>query len=153
MSGLSLAARTRFLALRFSAREWTLSLLIALGVFIALGTLTALWRNPLFIRMTPITGWDFVILGLEALGLGLYLGVRAPICAVSRAGLGGVLGFLGFGCSICNQVLLLVFGATFLLTYFEPYRYGFGFAGVAVLGLALTRKLRLRMELAPGLAR
>ncbi len=134
----------RFSALRLTAREWTLSLLFAAGLFIALGTLTALWRNPLFIRMTPITGWDFVILGLEALGLGLYLGVRAPVCAVSRAGLGGVLGFLGFGCSICNQVLMLIFGATFLLTYFEPYRYLFGFAGIAVLGLALTRKLRLR---------
>jgi hypothetical protein len=143
---MQIADRSRLLALRLSAREWTLSLLIALGFFLALGTLTALWRNPLFVRMTPITGWDFVILGLEALGLGLYLGVRAPACAVSRAGLGGVLGFLGFGCSTCNQVLMLIFGASFLLTWFEPYRYGIGFAGIAVLGLALTRKLRLRAE-------
>lgn len=138
----------RLPALRLTAREWVTSLLIALAAFVLLGTLTALWRNPLFVRMTPITGWDFVILALEAVGLGLYLGVRAPACAVTRAGLGGVLGFLGFGCSLCNQLLMLIFGATFLLTYFEPYRYAIGFAGVVVLGLALARKLRLREALA-----
>lgn len=138
--------RSRFLLSTVTGREWLVSALIALGVFVSLGTLTALWRNPLFARMTPITGWDFVILGLEAFLLGLYLGARTPACAVSRAGLGGVLGFLGFGCSICNQVLMLLFGASFLLTYFEPYRYLFGFAGVALLALAVHRKLHQRME-------
>ncbi len=73
-----LADRARWSALRLSVREWTVSVLYAVGLFVVLGTVTALWRNPLFIRMTPVTGWDFVILGLEALGLGLYLGVRAP---------------------------------------------------------------------------
>lgn len=148
---MPLANLARALPLRLSAWEWTLSLLIATGVFVVLGTLTALWQNPFFIRMTPIAGWDFVILGMEALLLGLYLGVRAPACPVGRAGLGGVLAFLGFGCSICNKVLVLVFGAGFLLTYFEPYRYLIGAVGVAMLALALGRKMQLRAAAAQGL--
>lgn len=131
-------------SLQLGLREWLMSLGIAGIVFALLGTLTALWQNPFFIRMTPITNWDFVILSLEAALIGLYLGVRAPACGIVRPGLGGVLGFLGFGCSICNQVLMFIFGGTFLLTYFEPYRYIFGFAGIAILLLALGRKLRLR---------
>lgn len=144
------AFKGRF-SLQLGFREWAMSLGIAGIVFAMLGTLTALWQNPFFIRMTPITNWDFVILSLEAALLGLYMGVRAPACGVARAGLGGVLGFLGFGCSICNQLLMLIFGGSFLLTYFEPYRYIFGFAGIAILVLALGRKLRLRAEQAAGI--
>lgn len=130
--------------LRLTTREWVYSLAITTAVFLALGTVTALWQNPWFIRMTPISKFDFVILALEALLLGFYLGVRAGSCAVKRAGLGGVLGFLGFGCSICNQLLVLVFGAGFLMSYFEPIRYPIGIAGLAVLGFALYKKLEMR---------
>lgn len=130
--------------LRLTTKEWVYSLAITTVVFLALGTLTALWQNPWFIRMTPISNFDFVILSLEALLLGFYLGVRAGYCAVKRAGLGGVLGFLGFGCSICNQLLVLVFGAGFLMSYFEPIRYPIGIAGLAVLGFALYKKLEMR---------
>lgn len=130
--------------LRLTTKEWVYSLAITTVVFLALGTLTALWQNPWFIRMTPISNFDFVILSLEALLLGFYLGIRAGSCAVKRAGLGGVLGFLGFGCSICNQLLVLVFGAGFLMSYFEPIRYPIGIAGLAVLGFALYKKLEMR---------
>ena len=139
----------RLFSPQLRSREWMVSLGIAGSIFAMLGTVTALWQNPFFIRMTPITIWDFVILGLEALLLGMYLGIRAPACGVARASLGGVFGFLGFGCSICNQLLILIFGASFLLTYFEPYRYLVGFAGIAMLILALVRKLRLRAMQTP----
>ena len=46
--------------------------------------------------------------------------------------------------SICNKLLMLVFGAGFLLTYFDPVRYPIGAVGVAVLGFALYKKLSLR---------
>ena len=129
---------------RLTRREKLSSVAISAGIFLGLGTLTALWQNPFFIRMTPISAWDFVILGLEALLLGLYLGIRSPACGIKRASIGGVLGFLGFGCSICNKILMLIFGASFLLIYFEPYRYLIGFLGIALIAIALQRKLVIR---------
>ena len=127
--------------------EWGKAALWGAAVFGGLGTLTALWDNPMFIRMTPITGVDYVILAAEALLLGLYLGIRAPACSLKGASLGGVLGFLGFGCSICNKILLLIFGSGLLLTYFEPVRYWVGLAGIAFMLWALHRKLALRQTM------
>lgn len=119
-----------------------------------LGTLTALWENPLFIRMTPIYGLDYGLLAGESLLLGAYLGFQGGACMVKRTSLAGIFGFLGFGCSICNKILLLLFGSTFLLTYFEPIRHWVGLAGLGVLAYVLSRKLSQRkaaLGMAPSL--
>jgi len=120
-----------------------ISLIIATIVFVMMGTLTALWNNPYFIRMTPVTGWDYVILSLESMLIGLFIGIRRPRCATKKAGIGGVFGFLGFGCSICNKLLLLLFGSSFLLTYFEPIRYYVGAIGILIFTFALYQKITL----------
>jgi hypothetical protein len=120
-----------------------ISLIIATIVFVMMGTLTALWNNPYFIRMTPVTGWDYVILSLESMLIGLFIGIRRPRCATKKAGIGGVFGFLGFGCSICNKLLLLLFGSSFLLTYFEPIRYYVGAVGILIFTFALYQKITL----------
>ena len=120
-----------------------ISLIIATIVFVMMGTLTALWNNPYFIRMTPVTGWDYVILSLESMLIGLFIGIRRPRCATKKAGIGGVFGFLGFGCSICNKLLLLLFGSSFLLTYFEPIRYYVGATGILIFSFALYQKMVL----------
>lgn len=129
---------------RLSGPEWAIAALVTALAFAVFGTVTAVWPNPLFIRMTPTSGWDWVLLALESVLLGAYLGVRTPACGVGRAGAGGVLGFLGFGCPVCNQLLVLVFGAGFLLTYFEPVRYPVGALGVLLLALAVWQKLQRR---------
>ncbi|MBC8259983.1 MAG: hypothetical protein H8E38_13265 [SAR324 cluster bacterium] len=135
---------------QITLKEWLSSLSIAIVVFFLFGTVTALWNNPYFIRMTAVSEFDFVILTLEALLIGLFLGVSAPNCAVKKAGIGGVFGFLGFGCSICNKLLLLLFGSSFLLSYFEPIRHYLGTAGVLILTYALyqrwTRSLILHVK-------
>jgi hypothetical protein len=131
-------------SLRLAKREALSALAWALGIFLALGTLTALWANPLFMRMTPVDGWDYVLLGAEAALAGLYLGLRGGACAVKRAGIGGLLGFVGFGCVLCNQVLLFVFGASFLLANVEPYRHLAGAVGILLLAWAVQRKWRSR---------
>jgi hypothetical protein len=57
---------------------------------------------------------------------------------------GGVIGFLGVACPVCNKVLLLLFGGELLLTYFEPVRLYVAAAGAAILALAVVFKLRRR---------
>ena len=102
---------------------WLIVSIIATIVFVMMGTLTALWHNPYFIRMTTVRGWDYLILSMESMLISLFFGIPKPSCASKKAGIGCVFRFLGFGCSICNKLFLLLFGFRFLFTYFEPIRY------------------------------
>lgn len=62
-------------------------------------------------------------------------------------GTGGVLGFLGFACPVCNKILMYVFGAELLLSYLEPARIYLAVLGTLVISLALYIKLKRRRSL------
>ncbi len=115
-------------------------LAVALGSFVALGTVAALWENPLFVRMTPAGDLEVVLLGLLSVLLGPYVAIRRPFCSAKTAGVGGVLGFIGVACPVCNKVLLLLFGGDLLLTYFEPVRVYVAAVGVLVVAAAVARE-------------
>ncbi|MCH9013564.1 MAG: hypothetical protein IIA68_10995 [Proteobacteria bacterium] len=118
-------------------------LAVALGSFVALGTVAALWENPLFVRMTPAGDLEVVLLGLLSVLLGTYVAIRRPFCSAKTAGVGGVLGFIGVACPVCNKVLLLLFGGDLLLTYFEPVRVYVAAAGVLAVAFAVAREWML----------
>lgn len=112
----------------------------ATASFAGLGTVSALWDNPFFIRMTPAGGWEVGLLAALSLLLGAYVAIRRPACSVKAAGTGGVLGFLGIACPVCNKILLLLFGGELLLTYFEPVRVYVAAVGVIIMLAALVRE-------------
>ncbi len=112
----------------------------ALGSFVALGTVAALWENPLFVRMTPAGDLEVVLLGLLSVLLGTYVAIRRPFCSAKTAGVGGVLGFIGVACPVCNKILLLLFGGDLLLTYFEPVRVYVAAIGVLAVAAAAARE-------------
>src|SRR3546814_15687729 len=58
---------------------------VAAASFAGLGTVSALWDNPLFIRMTPAGGWEVGLLAALSLLLGAYVGIRRPACSVKAA--------------------------------------------------------------------
>ncbi len=118
-------------------------LAVALGSFVALGTVAALWENPLFVRMTPAGDLEVVLLGMLSVLLGTYVAIRRPFCSAKTAGVGGVLGFIGVACPVCNKVLLLLFGGDLLLTYFEPVRVYVAAVGVLVVAAAVAREWAL----------
>ena len=91
--------------------------------------------------MTEENIWDYLILSVEALLIGLFFGIRTPSCATKKVGIGGIF---GFGCSVCNKFLLLLFNSTFILTYFEPVRHYVGVLGILLFSHALLQKLLLR---------
>lgn len=131
--------------MRISKKEITKIIIISVLSFLILGAVTAVYENSFFQRMTALYWFDYVLLILESLLIGVFLGVNAPDCAIKKAGVGGILGFLGFACPICNKLLLLLFGSGLLLTYFEPIRPLVGALGIILLGLAVYKKLSLKL--------
>ncbi len=129
-----------------SIRQWSAGMAVAVVTFVVLGTVAALWENPLFIRMTPAGGWEIGLLALLALLSGVYVVVRRPFCSNKTVGIGGVLGFLGVACPVCNKILLLIFGGDLLLTYFEPIRIYVTMLGVLIAAWAVYHEWRRQSE-------
>ncbi len=118
-------------------------LAVAVASFAGLGTVAALWENPLFIRMTPAGDFEIVSLAALSILLGIFVAIRRPFCSVKAAGTGGVLGFLGIACPVCNQILMLLFGGELLLMYYEPVRIYLAVAGVLIAAAAVAREWTL----------
>ncbi len=116
--------------------------LFAIGAFVFLGTIAALWENPFFIRMTPSSGFEISLLALQALLIGVYVAIPVSACATKLAGVGGVANFIGIACPICNKLLLLVFSANALLTYLEPARLYLAAGGVLLTAFAVLFRWR-----------
>ena len=120
---------------------------VAVASFLLLGTVSALWENPVFIRMTPAGNTEIILLGAMSVLLGVYVAVRRPACSVGTAGTGSVLGFVGVACPVCNKILMIIFGGELLLTYFEPVRIYVAAAGVLVVAGAVWVEWTRRREI------
>ncbi len=126
---------------------------VAVVGFALLGTVAALWVNPVFVRMTPAGGWEIAMLAAMSLAGGVYVAIRRPFCSVKGAGAGGILAFLGIACPVCNKVLLLIFGGELLMAYFEPVRIYVAAAGALLIAWLALREyllIRRRSEAAPA---
>lgn len=121
-----------------------LGLGVAASTFAGLGTVAALWENPLFTRMTPTGGFEIATLLLLSALAGGYVGLPQAGCGTRTAGLGGVFGFLGIACPLCNKILLLVFGGALLLQYYEPARPYLALGGIVLLSGAIWSKVSRR---------
>ena len=115
--------------------------------FVVLGSVSALWDNPFFIRMTPVGNFEVILLFVMSVLLGFYVAIRRPFCAMKMAGSGGVLGFIGIACPVCNKVLLFLFGGELLLIYFEPVRIYVALAGTMIVAIALLWEWKIQRAL------
>lgn len=116
--------------------------LAGLAVITALGTVTAVWINPFFERMTPVGPWELGATILTAILAGVNVGLWVPQCRMRTSGAGGVASFLGIACPTCNKVLMLIFGGPALLAWFDPVRPYLAVAGVIIMSFAAMRALR-----------
>ena len=115
--------------------------MVAMLAFIALGTVSAIWANPLFVRMTLVGAWEFPALALLAVLTGVFFALPNT-CGLRRATAGGTAGFLGIACPTCNKILMLIFGGEALLLWFDPMRPYVTAGGIAVLFFAIWRRWR-----------
>ncbi len=123
-----------------------------LALFAVLGTVTAVWSNPLFVRMTPVGPWEFGATALTALLAGVTAALWVPRCNLRTSGAGGVASFLGIACPTCNKILMLIFGGPALLAWFDPIRPWLAAAGVITMGAAAVLAWRSFREDRAGLA-
>jgi hypothetical protein len=118
----------------------------AIAVFFALGIPTVIIPNNLFLRMTPVTVYDQIFLVLASALLGTYAALHfySKKCSNDTyLASGGVLtSIFALGCPVCNALLVTLFGATALLTYFEPLRPILGLITVTMLGAAVFLKAK-----------
>ena len=132
---------------RMKIKFIAIGILSSIGFFLLSGVVTGLVPNPWFTRMVWKTPLDYFFLVVSSMLLGGYIGVHfykkniSKGCDIATYS-GGAGSFLAFGCPICNKLLVLLFGATALLTYFEPYRPVLGFLSIGLLIGALYFKLR-----------
>jgi len=129
------------------------SILLGIGIaailYIIFGAVTAIIPNKFFTRMTPVELLEHSSLLITSILLGAYVGLlhygkttgKDKLCNAS-ATTGGVFGFLTFGCSICNKILVFFLGITGVLAYFEPIRPILGFLSIGLLGFAVITKAR-----------
>lgn len=112
--------------------------------FAAMGTITAVWRNPIFTRMTPIEGWELPSLFIFASLAGVFAAIRQPSCSTKKAGFGSIASFLGIACPTCNKVLMFIFGGEALMRWFDPIRPTVTAVGLVLLALAIRAEWHKR---------
>lgn len=114
----------------FAARDWQTEktrrlfggLIVGLAVFWVVGTVTSVWSNPYFTRMTPVGPWEMSATALMGVLSGVSAGFWTKTCRIGQPGGGGLASFLGIACPTCNKLLMFVFGAPALMAWFNPLR-------------------------------
>lgn len=110
--------------------------------FIVTGAVTGLIPNDLYVRMVPITILDYFFLFTTSVLAAVYFGAeKCSAFGGKLAGIGGVTGFLAFGCPVCNVLLMAFFSTSAVMTYFDPLRPFLGVVSTLMLGLFVYRDI------------
>lgn len=119
----------------------------ALAILI-LGIPTAVIRNHFYFRMTPAFWFDYVFLVFNGALIGLYFAItytstQPEACKVEKKSIfASLLALFGIACPICNQILLLIFSTTFLLSFLEPIRPYISLTSSILLFWLVARKIK-----------
>jgi hypothetical protein len=105
--------------------------------------------TPLFGRPVATRPVDYVILAVTAALIGLIFAIRPDLPdGVEEAASedstpiwGGFVSFLAVGCPVCNQGVVALVGTSGALSWWAPIQPLVGLAAVALLVVALRRRL------------
>jgi len=126
------------------------AILYAIGLFLLLGIPTALLSNPVipYARMIPATPLDYVFLFMTSILAAVYLVLpESKVCNPDKTTFaGGFLGFLAFGCPICNKLFVLLLGFDFMFNIINPIRPVLGILSIIILAYAIDKKVKRYTE-------
>jgi hypothetical protein len=142
------SAGLRLRALRtWPARRWLLAGLAALAGAVVLGVPTGVIPTPFYTRMTPVRWWNYPVLAVSAVLLGLTAAtyvrriVRDGERSATVATGGSLLSLFAIGCPVCNKLVVLAIGAGGALQWFAPVQPVLAAGSLAMLGVALWTRL------------
>lgn len=112
-------------------------------LFLALAIPTSLLPTGLFIRMTETVIFDYIFLFTVPILFGVFITLhlknRQTLTNKKTCTIGSSLlaGWLAVSCPTCIGFLVVIFGASTLLSYFDPLRTVFGALSVVILVLLI----------------
>ncbi len=132
------------------ARRWLVAVVVGALAALVMGIPTGVVPTSFYIRMTPVTWWDYPVWALSAVLAGLiaatYVRVGGFAAAApdrSRRTIGAtLLSTFAIGCPICNKLIVAAIGVSGALTYWAPLQPVLGVLGVGLLAAALGVRLR-----------
>lgn len=130
------------------SRRWAVALAVAGGTYFLVALPTDLIDTPLFTRQIPPTAWAMPVLIVTAVLTGMLAATyvarpaRTSTRSSSRLGMAGsFISFFAVGCPVCNKLVLIALGTSGAIQYFEPIQPYLAGASIALLLVALLRRL------------
>ncbi len=132
------------------AKHVLIGLALSAGLFVVLGTPTALVPNPFiqYTRMIEATVLDYFFLAATSIMLATLISLKLYYNSGKQLGakelVGGAAGFVAFSCPICNALLVALLGGATIMAFIEPLRPIFGVASMAILGYLIYNTVHCR---------
>lgn len=130
----------------WTRRQWIVAGVATLVAAVLIGVPTGIVETQLFTRMTPVLWWNYPAWAASALLTGLIAATYAAPFRVSapqegKTLIGGLISAFAVGCPICNKLVVLALGGSGALTYFAPLQPILAVGSLALLAVALRRRL------------
>lgn len=137
----------------WGSRQWAVAAVMSVSYALVVAVVTALIPNPWFARDIEPVWWNYPVLIVTSVGVGLltatYVRSAGPGTTsdddrrTSRWGIAGAfLTWFAVGCPVCNKIALLVLGYSGAITWFAPLQPFLAVAAALLLIVALVWRLR-----------
>ncbi len=126
------------------AATWLRLLPYSAVAALLIGVPSDLIDTPIFGRPVETRPIDYAIWAVTSLLIGLIFSIRIepdPVGEDTKPVWGGFVSFLAVGCPVCNQAVVALVGTSGALSWWAPVQPFVGLAAIAILIVALKRRL------------
>jgi hypothetical protein len=126
------------------------------ATLLLMGIPTAIIPNPVFGRSVPVEPWAVATWAVTSVLVGLIAGTYLSPAASARharphgepggarVSAGAALAYFAVACPVCNKIVVAALGVSGALNVFAPLQPIMAVASVALLGVTLAWRLRMR---------
>ena len=128
-----------------------IGILVGVTIFLLLGIPTDIIENQRYLRMIPFTPLDVFFLVSTAILMGVYAGLMTYLKITNKVtkistkyGTSGtVFSFFAISCPTCIQFLVILFGTTSMMTYYNPVRPYIGVLSILLISYGIYRLIQV----------